>query len=219
MNEFLELFPSIKFKTTFIHNCVNLTDLIYYNHNNDSSMKERYILCVALHNIKKGLDTLIKAFKRVNEYDPELQLYLAGDGPLRSELERLCLNLKLQDRVKFLGSKTRKEVRKLLHGCILFVLASRYEPFGIAIIEALACKKAVIATKVGGIPEIIENGKTGLLVEPDNPADLANAIIEILLNKRLRSELANNGYNSVLKRFNQHENGRAYEKLFENFID
>src|SRR5207249_7590501 len=139
-------------------------------------------------------DLLLRAFKHVQHTRPSIKLVLVGDGPLRKQLEHLASSLEIRDRVNFLGLQGRIEVRQLLHDCELFVLPSRSEPFGIAIIEAMACKKAVIATTAGGIPEIIENGKNGLLVEPDDPESLAEAIITVLKDQQLQAVLGRNGY-------------------------
>ena len=118
------------------------------------------------------------------------KVLLVGDGPLRAQLEELVRSLGIEERIKFLGWQERPEIVKLLHGSEAIVLPSRSEPFGIAIIEGLACKKPVVATTVGGIPEIIENGENGILVEPDNPAVLAEALITVLRDPALQSALS-----------------------------
>src|SRR5262249_115107 len=152
-----------------------------------------YLLCIAMHNEKKGLDVLLRAFSLLQNTAPSLKLLLVGDGPLRGDLERLALSLGLTDRVQFLGLRGRDEVARLLHEWEVFVLASRCEPLGMGVIGAVACKKPVIATTVGGIPEIIENGKTGLLIEPDNPEALAAALTNVLDNESLRLGIARAG--------------------------
>jgi glycosyltransferase involved in cell wall biosynthesis len=120
--------------------------------------------------------------------------------------------------VTFLGWKGRAQVAELLHGCEVFVLPSRSEPFGIVLLEAMACKKPIIATTVGGIPEIIEDGKTGILVEPDNPDALAKALIALLRNPALRRTIARNGYVTVRERFRCENTGAAYEAAFRNLL-
>jgi glycosyltransferase involved in cell wall biosynthesis len=98
------------------------------------------------------------------------------------------------------------------------VLPSRFETFGIAILEAMACKKAVIATTAGGIPEIIENGKNGVLVEPDNPTALARALVAVLENKRLQCVLASNAYTTVREQFCFERTGVSYESAFSGLL-
>jgi L-malate glycosyltransferase len=212
------VFPFLQKELTFIHNGVDLEELqrpqggmIPYSHGS-------YVLCIAMHNKKKGLDVLLRAFALLRNTAPSLKLLLVGDGPLRGELERLALCLGLTDRIQFLGLRGREEVARLLHGCEVFVLPSRSEPFGIVVIEALACKKPVIATTVGGIPEIIENGKTGLLIEPDNPEALAAALTNVLQNESLRLAIARAGNAMVREKFNTKNMGASYEAIFDDLM-
>lgn len=212
------VFPELKEKVLFIHNSVNLPEFDG-DCRDAGDHRARYILCVAMHNEKKGIDVLLRAFASFKDTEPSVNLLLAGDGPLRVRLEDLALSLEIQDRVEFLGRQRPVQVKKLLHGCDIFVLPSRSEPFGIVIIEAMACKKPVIATSVGGIPEIIENGKNGILVKPDNPKALANALITVLNDRALQRDLAENGYRTVRERFRTEHTGSAYEALFGALLD
>jgi len=101
----------------------------------------------------------------------------------------------------------------------VFVLPSRSEPFGIAIIEAMACEKPVISTKVGGIPEIIEHGRNGILIEPDDPKALTEALIMLIKDPELRFRLARNGYATVHKQFSSRNTGSTYEGVFEGLLE
>ncbi len=161
---------------------------------------------------------LLRAFARVVEKEPDLTLTLVGDGPLRKGHETLAQELGLNGSISFLGWKDRAEVGDLLRQCDLFVLPSRSEPFGIVIIEAMACGKPVVASAVGGIPEIIQQGENGILVEPDDPAALADAIIRVLEDEGLRSRIGRNGVETVRKSFRCEHNGARYERLFETLL-
>jgi glycosyltransferase involved in cell wall biosynthesis len=215
----LDLFPSLKDKTTFIHNGVNLAELQSCSRETAKRNQDRYILCIAGHNENKGLDVLLHAFKELQELAPSLQLILAGDGPLRGQLEALATSLGIAERTKFVGFQDRTQVAKLLQNCEIFVLPSRAESFGIAVAEALACKKPVVATAVGGIPEIIEDGKTGILVEPDNPGRLAEGLAAVLTDTVLRETIAANGYRTVVQRFCHDHTGAAYEAAFAELLE
>jgi glycosyltransferase involved in cell wall biosynthesis len=149
---------------------------------------------------------------------PMCKLLLAGDGPLRKQLEELALTLRGDKRIEFLGWQARHQIVKLLRGCTAFVLPSRSEPFGIAVIEALACTKPVIATRVGGIPEIIENGENGVLVEPDDANALAEALTDVLTDPALQKTLAANGYVTVDKLFRCEHTGASYEAVFTDVL-
>ena len=142
-----------------------------------------------MHNKKKGIDVLLRAFALVRDRDPELRLVLAGDGPLRSGLEEIAASLKIADKVDFLGQQGRTQVANLLHACEVFVLPSRSEPFGIVLVEAMACKKPIVATTAGGIPEIIENRRNGILVRPNDDNALAEALVTGLEDSDLRHQL------------------------------
>ena len=202
----------------FIHNGVNLAELNGAFQDATRDSQDPYILCIAQHNEKKGLDVLLRAFKRLQEADLSLKLILVGDGPLRGSLQDLAVSLGINESVEFLGQKGRAQVAKLLHDCEVFVLPSRSEPFGIAIIEAMACKKPVVATTVGGILEIIDNGKNGILVEPDNPTALAEALIALLKDEALRVTVASNGYVIAHERFSTKNTGSAYESVFASLV-
>ena len=220
MQDIVRIFPSIRRKAGFIHNGINLKELSHQCERDpdvDESL-EKYILCVAYHNEKKGIDILIDAFARVRDAEPNLKLKLVGDGPLRKEMEERVHSLRLDDRVEFLGERGRADVVRLLYGCEIFVLPSRSEPFGIAMIEAMACKKPVVACAVGGVPEVIQNGKNGILVCPNNPPALAEALLGLLKNSELRQSIAQNGYNSVQACFRSDTMGARYERMFASLL-
>ena len=215
--DFLSVFPKFNGKTTFIHNGIDLAELTVPQAGNRGA-QDRYVLCIAAHNVKKGLDVLIRAVALLGDLDPPFKLFLVGDGPLRGQLENLVSLLGIEGRIKFLGWQERAEVANLLHGCEVFVLPSRSEPFGVAIVEAMACRKPVVATKAGGIPEIIQNGKNGILVEPDNPAALAEALVNVIKNRPFQRLIANNGYLTVQEKFRCENTGRSYATVFADLL-
>jgi glycosyltransferase involved in cell wall biosynthesis len=212
--DFLNVFPDLSAKTIVIHNSVNVAELNGLMPNKAHDVQRRYVLCVASHNDKKAIDVLIQAMARIAREEPSLRLVLVGDGPLRNSLEELAVMLGLREQIEFLGAQGRTKVVELLYGCTAFVLPSRSEPFGIAIVEALACRKPVVATRVGGIPEIIEDGRNGLLVEPDNAGALAEALMKVLKDENLQKALGRNGYKTVQEHFRSEATGSAYEAVF-----
>ena len=174
----------------------------------------RYLLCVAMHNKQKGIDVLLWGFARIQNTQPHLHLVLAGDGPLRPQFEQLASAFGIVERVDFLGRQNRCQVANLLRGCEIFVLASRSEPFGIVLLEAMACQKPIISTRVGGIPEIIEDKKNGILIPPDNPAALAEALSVLIEDPQLRTTIASQGFKTVHQRFGTHSMAVGYEAVF-----
>ena len=146
-----------------------------------------YILGIGRHVPQKGFDVLLNAFAQSGQESHDL--LLAGDGPERGALERLAANLRLEDRVRFVGRADRPLAVSLFAGCSFFVLPSRQEPQGIVNLEAMAAGKAVLAARVGGVPEIVLNGETGLLVPAEDAPALAEAIPRLAADPSLRQAL------------------------------
>lgn len=214
--DFLSVFPALEKKTVAIYNGVNLDDLNEPIRQGYRKNGRRYLLSVAMHNEKKGLDVLIRAFSQIAAHDRKLELVLVGDGDLRKNLEDLAISLGLREQVRFLGRRDHEEVARLIHGCELFVHPAISEPFGIAVTEALACRKPVVASKVGGIPEIIEDGRSGILVEPAKPERLAEAISMLLADPQAADRMAEQGYLTVTQKFLWANTGKNYEQTFKN---
>ena len=141
----------------------------------------RYIISIGTFEEKKGHDVLVKSFRQVAATLADVDLVLVGaTGPTLPAIRRLAAEEALRDRVHIYPDVSHAETLAAIAGAALFVLPSRLEPFGIVILEAAALHTPVIASDVGGIPEIIEDGRTGLLVPPDAPAALADAIRRLL---------------------------------------
>jgi glycosyltransferase involved in cell wall biosynthesis len=126
---------------------------------------------------EKGHDILLQAWAASGR--KELRLLLAGDGPMRASLERMAQDLGLADRVVFLGQKRRPTIARLLGDCKLFVLPSRHEGQPLALLEAMAAARPIVATRTGGVEELLSQGG-GLLVPPDNHVELGRAMALLL---------------------------------------
>jgi glycosyltransferase involved in cell wall biosynthesis len=136
---------------------------------------------------KKDHVTLLRAAAELRRGRPDLRLVLIGSGPLERDLRRAVDQLELQGCVSMLGS--RADVADLLAGFDVFALSSRHEGLPIALLEAMAAGVGCVATRVGGVPEVVTDGVDGLLVEPGEPAALATAIARLLDDAELRAEL------------------------------
>lgn len=141
---------------------------------------------------KNGVDYLVRAMPKVVRQVPEARLLIAGDGPQRSELEELVDALDVADAVRFLGNVPRRDIPRVTNSSDVAVLPSLKEATSIAGLEAMACGKPLVGTQVGGIPEIIADGETGLLVPPEDPDALADAIVRLGLRPDERREMAKN---------------------------
>ena len=140
-----------------------------------------YILGLGRIVPQKGFDILLDAYARLLGRRPDApDLVIAGDGPERESLQAQAASLGLKNRVFLTGRADRTSAVSLFHGCALFVLPSRQEPQGIVSLEAMACGKAVVAARVGGVPEIVREGETGLLFPAEDSAALAQ-LLETLL--------------------------------------
>ncbi|HHW03049.1 MAG TPA: glycosyltransferase family 4 protein [Thermoanaerobacterales bacterium] len=137
---------------------------------------------------------------------------VAGDGPQMHELKNLACILGIEKNVRFLGFRT--DIYDLIHLADMVVLSSRSEGLGISILEALALKKPVIASRVGGIPEIIIHGKTGLLVPPDDPEALAGAMIHLIQNPEEGKKMAFEGYKNLTGKYSKKFMLKEIENLY-----
>jgi glycosyltransferase involved in cell wall biosynthesis len=154
-----------------------------------------YVLCAGRFNLyQKAIDTLLRAFARVALRHAEVDLLLAGGGPDRDKIERLRDELSLTSRVELVGAKSREEMRALYKGALFFAMPSRHEEgLGLVFLEAMAAGKAVIGTRLGGVPELVANGKSGLLTPQDDVEALAGALDRLLSSPVEREKMGVNG--------------------------
>jgi len=150
------------------------------------------IVCVARLSWEKGLDYLLRAMPEVIREYPDTHLVMVGEGDKRPELEKMIKELGLQDRVKLLGKLPHEETLAEIGKSEIFVCPSLAEGLGIVFIEAQACDVAVVGTRVGGIPDVIQHEETGFLVEPKNSGQISDALKRLLGNQDLRERLRKN---------------------------
>jgi glycosyltransferase involved in cell wall biosynthesis len=217
--DFVEAFPDHAGKTVVIHNGVDPGEWeLARTEEPHAGPGGGVILCVAAHNEKKAIDVLIRAMADLRDGPSPPRLLLAGDGPLRDELESLARSVGVAERVEFLGHQPREAIHRLMAECDVFVLPSRSEPFGIVVTEALASGKPVVASAVGGITEIIEDGVSGILVPPDDAEALAQALGTVMSDGELRGRLGQAGPPRVEAHFTHDRTGSRYEDLFSSLL-
>ncbi len=149
----------------------------------------------------KGHELLIRSAASLALEFPSLQWEIIGDGPERSRLQALANELRIADRIHFLGRQPRSQVAEAMRRCAVFVLPSRYEGLGCVYLEAMSAGKPVIGCKGQGIAEVIEHGRNGLLVGPDNEKELALAIAMLLRNDPGRRQMSIAARNTILHGF------------------
>jgi len=209
----VEWLPNLQRKSVVIPNAVPVPDLF-----NWSPVKEYDILFVGRLTKAKGVDILIKAIKILKEkYQKEIKADIVGKGYLEEELKELVIKLGIEKEIEFLG--VRRDIEKLMKSTKLFVLPSRWEGLPLTILEAMSSGAGIIATKVGGIPEIIQNGKEGILISPEDSETLAGAIAELLKDRELRVKLGVNAYKKVKEKYSMEVYTKNIVEFYKSLID
>ena len=158
---------------------------------------------------QKGVDILIEAVK-----DVDFNFKLIGDGKLYKKIENFIVKNNLSH-IELLGRKSFNETASFMRKCSFLVVPSRSEGFGMVAVEGMACSKPVIATKVGGLEEIVIDGYNGLLAEKNNPNDLKEKILELINNEELRKTLGKNG-KEFSKKFSWKKCAESVKNIYED---
>jgi len=171
---------------------------------------------------KYGIEYLIKAFKIVSDtyQNLPLNLLIVGGGSLDRELKQLTKDLNIEDQTIFTGKVPFSDVSKY-HNMLsvsVSVSVSDSESFGVAIMEASSCAKPVVVAKVGGLPEVVEDGVTGFVVPPRNEQETAKAIEKLLLDAELRVKIGNNGRDRVRALYNWDDNVKQMMDVYKEVI-
>jgi glycosyltransferase involved in cell wall biosynthesis len=164
----------------------------------------------------KGIETLIKAASIVTQKYPKTKFYIVGKGPNIFKLKALTLKLGLKNKVIFTGFVPERIKNFLVAKAAVFVLPSIYESAGLACLEAMSLGKAVIVSSVGGLPEYVTNNKTGILVPPKDPKALADKIMLLLSNEKLRKKLGKAAKEQAAKFLTWDDVAASTERLFNS---
>ncbi len=159
---------------------------------------------------------MLRAFHEMAKTNPHVRLVIVGDGPERPALEAYVRQQRLEDRVTLPGF--RDDIDALLPEADVFLLTSRYEGISIALLEAMRAGLPAIGTAVGGIPETIIDGKTGLLVAPDGLETLVKAMVRLVASKSLRDEMGKQGYDYFMKEFSLATMLARYQQLYTKAV-
>lgn len=173
------------------------------------------ILTVARLHKYKGLEYLIEAMRVLQDQMPESKLYILGKGAEKENLKSLVKTLGLERNVEFIREAIPNHEMPFLYSeCDVYVQPSIIEPYGIAVLEAMACGKPVIGTKVGGMMDTIKDGETGFLVEPGNAEEIADRI-KILGDENKRAEMGEKAREWVVDNFDWMVIGKRYQEVVE----
>ncbi|MFA4903638.1 MAG: glycosyltransferase [Desulfobaccales bacterium] len=174
------------------------------------------VLSVARMVPEKDHDTLLAAFHLTAKAYPEAELWLVGDGPRLAEVKGLARRLLPGDRVKFLP--TNEDLRPLLQQASLLALSSRTEALPNVVLEAMAAGLPVVATRVGGVPELVELNRTGWLVNPGDAPALAAALSQAASDPDARQAMGKAGRERAVKHFSLETMARQYESLLDRLL-
>jgi glycogen(starch) synthase len=166
----------------------------------------------------KGIDHLLDAMPRVLSLYPEAKLKIVGDGPWKEILIRQAKDQGIDHAVEFVGEVPHDAVFSYYSEADLVVQPSKYECGGLAVAEAMIIGTPVIATYVGGLPEIIKNYENGILVAPGNSSELADAILKVLSNPALGSRLGANAEKSIREKFTWKQHCKRTLEIYEELI-
>lgn len=165
---------------------------------------------------QKAVDDFLRAARIIKDAIPNVNFLVVGDGPLRNDMEKLSMQLGIKDVVLFTGWK--KNVKEYMDIIDVVCIPSLWEALPFLLLEAMYTKKPVVATHVGGIPEVVDDGKTGILVPPSRPEVMANAIITLIENKRIAKEMGEAGKRRVQQLFSVEQMITHYEKLYLDLL-
>lgn len=166
-----------------------------------------------------GPDILLRAFARAIQSVPDMELSLAGQGSMEVELKRLAGKLGIADRVTFVGLIPYDKVYPFIKRHHLMAMPSRMESFGVAVLEAGACARPVVASDIGGVPDLVVNNETGLLIPAEDVESLADAIVRLAQDRKLGQKIGLNGYHHVARNFSWESSLDRMSDLYQSLVD
>ena len=164
---------------------------------------------------EKDIGCLLRAMAIIRGAYPSFSLEIAGDGICMDELRAMARELGLGHQVRFLGQV--RNVRAVMEGAAIFILPSLTEGVSLTLLEAMASGLPVVATRVGGTPEVVVEGETGLLVPPSSPDELAQAILNLLQDSELRRQMGEKARQRIKQHFDIRQMIAKYENLYTGF--
>jgi glycogen(starch) synthase len=181
--------------------------------------KKPQLLCLGRVIADKGFDLALTAFAAVSQRFPLARLVIAGDGPSRSDLMHLTAELGLKDCVEFIGWVAPEKIPELINRATAVIVPSRWpEPFGLVALQAAQMARPVVAARVGGLPEVVIHGETGLLVENENVDALGEAIAFLLEHPQAAMQMGLNARARAYEVFSLNRCLDAYEALYRQII-
>lgn len=190
-------------------------------------LPEKYIFCLGRLGASKGRDLLLKAFNIVRKKIPEVYLIIGGGSPKPGREEQELLNTMnkiidendMKEKVHLVGYIPDKLIVPYYQQASIFVLPSVFEPFGMTAVEAMACGTPVIASKFAGIKDVISHEQNGLLINPKNIEEFADAMIMLLKDKQLAENIGKKGYKTCHKYFSWESIAKRHIAFYKKFMN
>jgi glycosyltransferase involved in cell wall biosynthesis len=200
-------------KIITVHNFVNCDDY------EPSGFVGEYLLYFGRVEKVKGIDVLIKAMSILKKNKRNVKLVIAGSGSYLEEAKQMVKDLRVTELISFVGHQSKDEIAKLLDGCFASVTPSVWaETFGLTLLESFAKERAVIASNIGGMTEIVKDGETGYLVAPGSDSELASKIDLLSSNLGVAKEMGRRARTVVKEKFSPESHYEKIMKVYESVI-
>jgi glycosyltransferase involved in cell wall biosynthesis len=219
--EFRAAYSNLDFgKVSVIQNAVDLQEIDTVDENQDVSENNRGLSVVFAGRLVwvKGLMCLLKAFELGKGNFKNFQLHIFGKGPEEGRLRKFVTSAKLDNVVRFHGRIPHNQLIMELKKADLVVVPSFHEAQSMFVLEAMACRKPVIAFDIPAMKEIIVDGQNGILAKSFDPIDLSEKIGIVLSDEDLRNKLGKNAYNYVFEKHNREKQVEQYLQVYENLL-
>ena len=197
LNETQDLIPEIVTHSSVIYNGLEMPDL----QPTSLPFEKPILLCLGRLVRHKGFDLAINAFSEIQKQFPESQMIIAGEGPEKPALVKQVQSMHLNKTIRFTGQVEPDNVSELINSTTIIIMPSRREPFGLVAVQAGQMARPVIATRIDGLPEVIDHEQTGLLVEKQSVQAIVAAIKKLLTNPELTRTLGNNARKKAKNQF------------------
>jgi len=210
LNQIRQIAPNVRSRCSFIHNGLNMPDA----HPLPLSFETPRLLCLGRLVDFKGFDLALTAFSSIRKRFPKAHLIMAGEGPVRSDLERQTAEMGLEDVVEFTGTIDPEKVSELINTSTIVIIPSRCEPFGLVALQAAQMGRPVIASRVDGLPEVVLDQHTGLLFGKNDFNALAKAMVYLLDHPDIAEQMGSAARTRAQKVFSLENNLDAYGRLY-----
>ena len=193
----------------------------------ETGLPERYIFCLSRIDANKGYDFLLYAFDTVRQSIPDIHLVIGG-GSLKPEQRELGVLSMMKGIIAEKDLESRVHLTGYIPGELLvpyyrqaefFAMPSLFEPFGMTVQEAMACGRAVVASRLGGIREVISSGENGLLVDPSNTEEFADAMLRLLKDGHLRDSIGKRGCRTIREGYSWEAIARRHLDFYRKYLD